>query len=93
MTPEYLAYTNARQRCLNKNHRSYPDYGGRGIEFRFTSFPEFLNEVGRRPKGRTLNRKNNDGHYEIGNVEWALYSVQNLNRRPFAEWKNGKNAA
>jgi len=47
MTPEYLAYTNARQRCLNKNHRSYPDYGGRGIEFRFTSFAEFLKEVGR----------------------------------------------
>jgi hypothetical protein len=40
---EYMAYHNAKQRCRNPKTREYPNYGGRGIEFRFGSFEEFCN--------------------------------------------------
>ena len=75
-TPEYNAYTNAINRCA-----SDVDYKGRGIEFRFTSFEQFFSELGPRPKGKTLDRKNNNGHYEPGNVRWATPKEQANNTR------------
>lgn len=82
-TPEYHAYNDARQRCTNSNAKSFPDYGGRGIEFRFTSFDEFLYEIGSKPSPElTLDRIDNEGHYEKGNVRWATRSVQISNQRP-----------
>ncbi len=81
-TPEYDAYQAAKYRCQNPQHKSYADYGGRGIEFRFTSYEEFLEHIGRRPsKKHSLNRINNNGHYELGNIEWALSLPQMQNRR------------
>src|SRR5690348_7077272 len=41
---EYLAFRNAKDRCNNPRHYAYRNYGGRGIEFRFTDFSEFLSE-------------------------------------------------
>jgi hypothetical protein len=85
-TPEYWAYKGAKGRCTNPKNRSYPDYGRRGIEFRFTSFQEFLDEVGYRPSSlHSLDRKNNDGHYERGNLRWATKEEQANNRRPYHE--------
>lgn len=60
-----------KYRCINKHHSSWKHYGGRGIEFRFSSFAEFFAELGPRPKGLTLDRIDNDGHYEVGNVRWV----------------------
>lgn len=81
-TPEFSAYHGAKGRCCNANNDKFPDYGGRGIKFLFESFEEFLAEVGRRPSPKhTLNRINNDGHYEPGNVEWADATTQSRNRR------------
>lgn len=78
---EYTAYTTAKQRCTNPHNEDYPRYGGRGIKFLFDSFPEFLTEVGRKPRqDLTLNRKNNNGHYEKGNLEWADDAAQTRNR-------------
>ena len=79
--PEYAVYSTAKARCRNPNGKYYKDYGGRGIEFRFTSFEEFYAELGPRPEGMTLDRKDNNGHYEPGNVRWATYTQQVLNRR------------
>jgi hypothetical protein len=80
-TPEYIAYTNAMARC-NPRHPRYADYGGRGIEFRFKSFEQFFADVGPRPSYRhTIDRKNNDGHYEPGNIHWATQSEQSSNQR------------
>ncbi len=60
----------------------FENYGGRGIQFNFSSFQEFIEHIGRRPLGGfTLERKNNEGHYEIGNVEWATRKKQANNRR------------
>ena len=87
---EYWVYLAARQRCVNPKTRDYKHYGGRGIEFRFTSFRQFIEEVGPRPAGPygsgrwenlTLERINNDGHYEPGNVRWATWLEQSRNKR------------
>lgn len=80
--PGWYSYWGAKERCTNKNSKSYKDYGGRGIKFKFTSFREFFNEVGVRPSpAHSLDRINNEGDYEIGNVRWATREEQNLNRR------------
>lgn len=51
---EYAAYMSAKSRCTNACNRDYDRYGKRGIQFRFTSFEQFLNAVGRKPsKPRT----------------------------------------
>jgi hypothetical protein len=73
-TPEYRAYSDAKSRCQNPNHQHYKLYGGRGTEFRFTSFAEFFAAVGgRRPSPKhALSRQNTDGHYEVGNIRWAV---------------------
>lgn len=84
-TPEYTSYHSAKKRCNPKFVAKYADWSGRGIEFRFTSFEEFLEEVGPRPEPKhlySLDRfPNNDGHYEKGNVRWATKKQQALNRR------------
>lgn len=81
-TPEYKAYVHAKDRCRNPNDKSYPDYGGRGIEFRFQSFEEFFAEAGYRPSPKlSIHRIDNEGHYEIGNIEWATKKVQSNHRR------------
>jgi hypothetical protein len=79
---EYRAYQNAKDRCTNPNNAAYEDYGGRGIKFLFNCFEEFLEEVGQKliPE-HSINRINNDGHYEKGNVEWSNSSQQRLNQR------------
>jgi len=80
-TPEYRAYAGAKYRCLSPTHPAYKWYGSRGIEFRFTSFEEFLAEIGQRPQGLSLERIDNNGHYEKGNVKWATKTDQSRNRR------------
>jgi hypothetical protein len=80
--PEWVAYRGAKQRCLNPNHSRFADWGGRGIEFRFESYQQFLVCVGRRPgKGYMLDRIDNDGHYEPGNVRWVTARVSANNQR------------
>ena len=80
---ESYAYYAARRRCQDPTHRSYPMYGGRGIQFRFNSFDEFFEEVGPKPSPKhSIDRfPNKDGDYEKGNVRWATLEEQTLNRR------------
>lgn len=81
-TTEYGAYRSARQRCNTTTHHAYKDYGGRGVEFRFQSYMEFLDHIGRKPTPKhTLDRIDNDGHYELGNVKWSTMKEQCNNRR------------
>jgi hypothetical protein len=81
-TAEYRAFYGAWKRCTNPRATGYKNYGGRGIEFRFCSFEEFFAEAGPKPSvHHTLDRKDNDGHYEPGNVRWATEKEQNNNRR------------
>ncbi len=79
---EYRSWISARQRCNNPNAPNYPSYGGRGIRFLFKDFQEFIEHIGPRPDGMTLDRINVDGSYEAGNVRWATPAQQTQNRRP-----------
>lgn len=85
-TPEYGAYYTARNRCTNPKHPKYHLYGGRGIKFMFASFSAFLLAVGLKPSpNHVLDRRNNDGHYEAGNVRWVTHPVSLRNRRRWAK--------
>ncbi len=82
-TPEYKAWGNARSRTTNPNVACWPRYGGRGItmcqEWQ-DSFMTFYRHIGPRPKGRSLDRIDNDGNYEPGNCKWATRGRHPPNR-------------
>lgn len=83
-------WASMKQRCLNPNNKGFPNYGGRGItvcqEWQ-DSFQAFYDYVSRLPHfgedGYSLDRINNDGNYEPGNVKWSTRAEQNRNRRCF----------
>ena len=76
------------QRCENPQWRHFSDYGGRGIGVYgpWHDLVVFIADIerllGPRPSGYTLNRIDNDGNYEPGNVEWADSVTQARNQRP-----------
>lgn len=79
--PEYYAFINARRRCENPKSQAYDRYGARGIKFKFSSFDEFITEIGYRPSiNHSLDRIDNDGNYEKGNIKWSTYQEQANNR-------------
>ena len=78
---EYQAYCNCVSRCVTGSHPKSKDYKGRGIELRFDCFEDFLQELGPRPDGYDLDRIDNDGHYEPGNVRWVTRQQNLRNRR------------
>lgn len=83
-SPTYHSWMSMKVRCLNSHTKGYSDYGGRGISVcdHWFKFENFLEDMGKRPPGLTLERVNNDGNYEPGNCVWATYKEQAQNRRP-----------
>jgi hypothetical protein len=88
----YSVYINMINRCYRENLPSYKNYGGRGItvcaRWRFgengkSGVECFYEDVGERPEGLTLDRKNNNGNYEPDNCRWATYQDQRRNRRDY----------
>lgn len=84
-TPEYIAWASMRARCNRPNTTNYQHYGGRGIhvcERWDEAFAAFLADLGPKPSPKhELERVNNDGNYEPGNVVWALRIDQMNNTR------------
>lgn len=79
----YNTWINLFGRCENPNNPAYGDYGGRGIKVcsRWYDFDVFVTDMGVRPEGSTLNRIDNNGHYEKDNCEWAAPAAQQRNKR------------
>lgn len=81
-TKEYKIFTAAKDRCNNPQNKGYYKYGGRGIKFSFETFEDFIKEAGARPTDKhSLDRIQNNGNYEAGNVQWATATKQARNTR------------
>lgn len=83
-SPEYLVWTNMKQRCLNPNAKNYNIYGGRGIQIyaEWMDYEAFYKSVGPRPTGFQLDRIDPDGNYEPNNVRWVTKEENQRNKRP-----------
>jgi hypothetical protein len=83
-TPEYISWRGMKERCQNSNHSGYQLYGGRGIsvcEQWKISFQSFLDDMGLRPIGHSLDRIDVNGNYEPINCRWADARTQARNTR------------
>lgn len=82
-TPTYRSWKSMRRRCENENDPSFSRYGARGIEVceQWRSFENFVNDMGVRPDGTSLDRIDVNGNYEPGNCRWASPVEQSNNTR------------
>ena len=85
--PLYKEYRSMIARCYRKNHKHYSMYGGRGItvcdEWLASpqAFFDWVESVGGRPKGYTLDRIDNSKGYSPDNCKFVSMHEQSRNKR------------
>lgn len=83
-TPEYTIWRAIKSRCFNKNDASYFNYGGKGITVCsrwLQSFENFISDMGPRPSGHSIDRKDGTKGYTPENCGWVTIKEQNRNRK------------
>lgn len=87
-TPIFYCWSGIKARCYNPKHKSFKDYGGRGVTMfsawvnDFKAFYNYVSQLSHfGEKGYTLDRIDNSGNYEPNNVRWATAKIQTRNRR------------
>lgn len=88
----YRTWSGMLQRCINPNNSKFDAYGGRGIgvDERWKDFINFLEDMGERPEGMSLDRIDNDKGYSKENCRWVTKDVQVYNQRMPKANKSGK---
>lgn len=89
---EFNSWRAMQARCNDKNNHRYSDWGGRGITVckRWDDFRVFLEDMGKKPSpDYSLDRIDNDGHYEPSNCRWSTRQEQALNKRIRSDNKSG----
>lgn len=90
-TPTWCAWKDMKRRCLNSRTPNFPRYGGRGIKVceSWLKFENFISDMGIRPDGMSLERKDNNGNYEPGNCIWAdrFAQMRNTRRNRYVEYR------
>lgn len=83
MSATYQSWKAMIQRCCNEKTKRWKDYGGRGITVcdRWMKFSNFLTDMGERPQGKTIDRKDVNGNYDLENCQWANPKQQGNNTR------------
>lgn len=80
---EYRCWAGMLTRCNNSKVKEYKNYGGRGICVckEWYKFENFFKDMGKRPGGYTIERKDNDGDYTPDNCSWETMVTQARNKR------------